>query len=73
MKLGIYTLKELREYLEGTTDNGGVTVNRGFLRQLLLIVDQLPELLEYARNATLEEDDEPAVVTEIEKILEALQ
>lgn len=40
LRLGIFSVEELREHLaQCPTDNGGVTVNRGLLRQLLKAVD----------------------------------
>jgi hypothetical protein len=63
MKLGIQTLQELREYLPGTTDGGGVSVNRGLLRQLLEAVS----LLQQSHNAW--ENEEDSVKEEHEELI----
>lgn len=56
MKLGIYELDDLRNYLnENPNDSGGVTVNRGLLRLLVEGVELLETIRD--RSAVIYERD----------------
>lgn len=59
MKLGIHSMRELREYLaEAPTDSGGVTVNRGLLRQLLKAADGVDRYFQATTVETLGDSED---------------